>query len=204
MTQQPERPAATEQAPEERYRMRAKLSPAVVGVYLFMMLLIGLVVGPRSTSSYGWALYFLLAVTALFLVRYLSTRYWMDDSFLVAWRILGGRRISLEEVRAIEYASLRDLAPTGGVLGIGSFGWRGRMHSSSIGEFDSIYTEAALGLLVTAGAYPLYISPVRPDEFARELSRRVRSYTGDLAKDVGRPGGSSPEAVARAPPEYTL
>ena len=176
--------------------MRARLSIAVIVAYAVMLLLVVIVVAPRSTSGYGWTLYFLLALTLLFLARYLSTRYWMDDRQLVAWRIFGTRRIALSEVRAIEHASLRDLATVGGAFGMGSLGWRGRMYSTQIGDFDSIYTDAADGLLVTAGAYPLYISPVDRDTFARELSRRARSYSGGLLKDVGHPS----QAPRPAPP----
>ncbi len=128
-------------------------------------------------------------VIGIFLVaslgRYLSTSYRVDDTSLSAWRVLGGRRVRLDEVRKIEYASLRDLAPTGGLLG--SWGWRGRMWSPVVGRFDSIYTDASRGLLVSAGDVPLYISPRDPEAFARELSRRVRSYSGRLAVDVGDP-----------------
>jgi hypothetical protein len=169
--------------------MGGRLSAGVVGAYVVLTLLILLVVAPRSEGRYAWVPYLLVGFTVLFLARYFSTTYTLNDTHLVAWRILGGRRIPLEDVRAIEYASLRDLVTTGGVFGMGSWGWRGRMHSVTIGEFDSIYTDASAGLLVTAGAYPLYISPRHLQEFARELSRRVRSYTGSLAKDVGAPEG---------------
>ncbi|HTT16539.1 MAG TPA: PH domain-containing protein [Thermoplasmata archaeon] len=174
--------------------MRGRLSAAVIGTYLVMMLLIAFVAGPRSTSSYRWALYFLLGLTAVLLLRYLTTHYTISDSHLIASRVLGGRRVALEEIRGIEYASLRDLAPTTGAFGIGAFGWRGRMHSSTIGEFDAIYTDAAAGLLVTAGAFPLYVSPAHRESFARELSRRARSYSGALLKDVGDPTGR-PSAI---------
>ncbi|HYA10985.1 MAG TPA: PH domain-containing protein [Thermoplasmata archaeon] len=175
--------------------MRASLSAVVVGVYAAMVLLLIFVIGARSSIGFSWVLYLLLAVTFLFLARYLSTTYLLDDATLVARTLFGARRVPLEEVRAIEYASLRDLAPTGG--GVFSWIWRGKMYSAAIGEFDPIFTDAASGLLVTAGAYPLYISPRRPQEFARELSRRVRSYTGALQKDVGNP--SAPEPPRRTP-----
>ncbi len=174
--------------------MPARLSAAVVGAYAFLLLLIALVLGPRSVAGYLWVPYFLGAVTVFFLVRYLSTRYTIDDSFLRAWRILGGRRIPLEEIRGIEFANFRDLSPTGSAIGLGAWGWRGRVFSPVIGEFDAIFTEPAHGLLVTAGTHPLFLSPRHPEEFARELSRRVRSYTGPLLKDVGAP------APAAAPP----
>jgi hypothetical protein len=192
---------------EGRYVVGARLSGAVVGAYAVLLLLIVFLIGPRLASADAWVTIFLVALTVLFLARYLSTRYVLDDVQLKATRILGGRRVPLEDVRAIEFASLRSLVPTGGLLGMGSWGWRGRMYSSTVGEFDSIFTDAASGLMVTAGAYPLYISPKHPEEFARELSRRVRSYTGPLLRDVGYPGGGPPSAgvpgppSARSPPE---
>ncbi len=56
-----------------------------------------------------------------------------------------------------------------------------------IAASDEIYTDAARGLLVSAGACPVYISPKDSTAFARELSRRARSYSGPLLKDVGNP-----------------
>jgi hypothetical protein len=160
----------------------------VVGAYLALLLLVAVLFVPTSAGAPGWGAWVLVGLVVFFLARYLSTTYTLDDTDLRAWRILGGRRLPLEEVRRIEYARLRDLVPTTGAFGLGSFGWRGRMWSATIGEFDAIYTDAGNGILVTAGSTPLFLSPHRPEEFARELSRRVRSYTGPLAKDVGAPG----------------
>ncbi len=187
---------------EGRYVVGAQLSYAVVGAYVVLMVLILAVIAPRIHSADDWVTIFLTALTVLFLVRYLSTRYVLDDVQLRAWRILGGRRVPLDEVRAIQYARLRDLIPTGGMLGLGSWGWRGRMYSPIYGEFDAIYTDAASGVMVTAGAYPLYISPKRPEEFARELSRRVRSYSGPLLDDVGypQPGPATAPSPPAVPP----
>ncbi len=172
------------------YRKRGKLSYSVVGVYVFLILLLFLVL-PNAGLRVGWAFEAILVVFIFFLIRYLSTFYTIDDTHLRAWRIFGSRRIRLEEVREIDYSSMRDLGPTGF---IGSWGWRGRMWSPVIGHFDAIYTDPARGILVTADGVPLYISPVDTQEFARELSRRVRSYTGRLAVDVGDPQGSPPPA----------
>ncbi len=193
----PTKPQADgEEAPdldeEGRFRARGTLSYAVVGTYVFLLLFFVYLSRSSFFGTFGWTPYLLLAVTAVFLARYLSTTYTIDDTRLRAWRVLGGRSVPLEEVRAIEYASMRDLVPIGGGLTMGSWGWRGHLYSPSIGEFDSIYTDPVRGLLVTAGAYPLYISPKDPEGFARELSRRVRSYTGPLSKDVGSPGPGRP------------
>lgn len=87
----------------------------------------------------------------------------------------------MKNVRRIEFASLRDLSATGFW---GSWGWRGRMWSPRVGSLDSIYTETK-GLLITGGDVPLFISPRHPDEFAQELSRRVRSLGGRLISDDG-------------------
>ena len=65
------------------------------------------------------------------------------------------------------------------------------MWSPLIGRFNAVYPDSAVGILVTAGEVPLYLSPRDPAEFARELSRRVRSYSGRLSVDVGDPLASS-------------
>ncbi|HZY71308.1 MAG TPA: hypothetical protein VFF67_10085 [Thermoplasmata archaeon] len=124
----------------------------------------------------------LIGVLLLFLVRFLTTTYVLDSDDLRAVRLLGFRRVHLEEVRKIEFASLRDL---GGGSFFGGWGWRGRMWSPIIGQFDSIAT-VSQGILVTAGKVPLFVSPRDNSAFARELSRRVRSYRDDLEVDAGR------------------
>jgi hypothetical protein len=183
----PDAAAAPELDPEGRFRMGGRISIAVIVTYAILLVLLIVVVAPDAPGVYSWALYVLVGLTLVFLGRYLSTRYTIDDSHLRARTLFGGRRIPLEDVRAIEFASLRDLAPTGGFFA--AWGLGGRMFSPAIGEFELVFTDAAKGLLVTAGAYPVYISPRDRDAFARELSRRVRSYTGPLAKDAGRPSG---------------
>jgi hypothetical protein len=138
---------------------------------------------PDFTTSDAWVVVLLELLLAFFLVRYLSTVYTLDDEYLRAWRLFGGGRIELATVRRIQFTSLRELAPTGF---LGSWGWRGRMWSPVIGSFDSIHTEPS-GVLVTGGDHPLFVSPRNPAAFARELSRRVRSYTGPLEVDAGAP-----------------
>jgi Bacterial PH domain len=157
------------------------------------------------SGFYWWGPWVLTALVVLMLVRYLSTSYRIDEEYLRAWRILGGRRVRLAEVRRIEYASLRDLSPGGFFAG---WGWRGRMWSPRIGRFDSVHTEARSGILVTPEDEPLYISPREPEAFARELSRRVRSHVGRLTVDVGDPLGPAPDPeppvarkVRRTPPK---
>jgi hypothetical protein len=171
---------------EGRYHDSSRVVYSVVGAYVVLLLLIGLVILPRSATSDLWVPYVLIVALVFYLVRYFSTRYTIDDTYLRARRIAGSRRVLLEEVRRIEYSSMRDLGGTG-FAGLGTWGWRGRTWSPTIGSFDSVYTDPARGLLVTAGEYPLYISPKHLEEFARELSRRVRSYTGPLPVDVGYP-----------------
>ncbi|HYA54527.1 MAG TPA: PH domain-containing protein [Thermoplasmata archaeon] len=173
------------------YHDRARLSYAVVGVYVFLII-VCVVILPKSGLGYD-ALLAIVVLFAFFLVRYLSTSYSLDDTHLRAWRIAGSRRIRLETVRRIEFASMRELSPTGF---IGSWGWRGRMWSPSFGQFDAVYTDPAKGLMVTGEGVPVYITPVDLDEFARELSRRVRSYTGRLSVDVGDPNPEPPHESA--------
>jgi len=169
-----------------RYRAWGRVSYTIVGVYLFLLLLLVVFVYPDSASLVWWAPWVLSVFLLLSLARYLSTNYSIDDVQLRARRLFGGFRVRLDQVRRIEYASLRDLSPTGGILG--SWGWRGRMWSPVIGRFSSIHTDAANGLLITSSDDSLYVSPRDPVGFARELSRRVRSYSGRLAVDVGDPG----------------
>jgi len=172
-----------------RYHDRGKISPWNVGAYVVLILIV-LVIFRTSTAQY-WVPYVLIALVFLLLARYLSTRYVIDEAYLHAYRFLGGRRLPLEDVRQIEYASIRDLSP----LGLfGSWGWRGRMWSPRIGTFDSIYTDT-FGLLVSPGEFPLFLSPADPAGFARELSRRVRSFSGPLEVDVGDPAKQSASVV---------
>ncbi|MGP8077277.1 MAG: PH domain-containing protein [Thermoplasmata archaeon] len=166
--------------------MGGRISIAVVVTYAVLILLFLFL--PHGVTKYGWVPTLFVALLVFLLARYLSARYSIDDSDLRAFRLLGGRRIPLEEVRRIEYCSLRDLSPTGAFAGLGPLGWRGRMWSPEIGTFDSVFTDPARGVLVTAGENPLYLSPSDPEAFARELSRRVRSYIGPLERDVGHPG----------------
>jgi hypothetical protein len=167
--------------PRGRYHDRGKVSAWNVGAYVILVVLI--VVIFRTATAQFWVPYALIAVVLFLLARYLSTRYVIDDAYLHAYRFLGGRRLSLDEVRQIEYTSIRDLSPLGF---FGSWGWRGRMWSPRIGTFDSIYTDT-FGLLVSPSEFPLFISPADPAGFAQELSRRVRSFHGSLVVDVGDP-----------------
>ena len=48
---------------------------AVLGAYVVLLLLVVFVVTPRSSSSELWVPYALIALTLLFLVRYVSTSY---------------------------------------------------------------------------------------------------------------------------------
>jgi len=168
----------------DRFAMGARVSAAVVagyGLVLALLVLVGRSVIPAADL---WALYVLIALAVLSLVRYLSTRYSLDPTYLRARTILGGRKLPLKDVRSVGPASLRALSPTGGYLA--SWVWRGRLLSPTIGEFVPIYTDADSGLLVVAEPFPWYISPRRPREFARELSRRV----GARPTAVPSPGGA--------------
>jgi len=170
------------------YRVWGRYSVGVVVTYAILLVVILVVLVPREPASFLWVPYGLTAVIVFFLARYFSTRYSIDDEHLRATRILGGRRIPLDEIRRIEYSALRDLAPSGMAAALGPWGWHGRMWSPVIGHFDSVFTDPSRGLLVTGPGNPLFLTPADPEAFARELSRRVRSYTGPLEKDVGHPG----------------
>jgi len=151
-------------------------------MYVFLILLMVLVL-PRSGAGV-WVLGVILFLLVFFLVRYLSTTYSMNDAVFRAWRFGGSRRIPLETVHRIEYGSMRELGATGFM---GSWGWRGRMWSPFVGAFDAVYTDPVKGIIVSVDGVPIYISPNDLENFARELSRRVRSYTGPLDVDVGAP-----------------
>ena len=163
--------------------MHGKISIATVGVYVFVVLVL-YYLGARSSAVTEPALiYAVVVVTLVLFLRYLSTTYRIDNAELGALRLFGSRRVPLGEVRRIEILSFRDLSPIGF---FGGWGWRGRMWSPRVGAFDAIHTDSP-GILVTAGEVPLFLSPRDPVAFARELSRRVRSYTGRLERDDGAP-----------------
>jgi len=169
------------------YHDRGRLSYSVIGVYVFLIL-VAVFILPKSGLA-AWALGVIVFLFLFFLARYLSTTYSLDDTHLRAWRIAGSRRIRLETIRRIEFGSMRELSPTGF---LGSWGWRGRMWSPRMGAFDAVYTDPAKGLLISGEGVPVYITPTDIEEFARELSRRVRSYSSRLTVDVGDPHGSDP------------
>jgi hypothetical protein len=121
----------------------------------------------------------LIVVLLLYLARYTSTRYRMDDRTLLARRLFGSRRMRLDRIRKVQRANLRDL---GAVGFIGTWGWRGRVWSPVVGVIDTVHTGSD-GLLVTGSGVPVFISPPSPDEFQAELSRRVRSANGGVALD---------------------
>src|SRR5487761_124616 len=172
--------AGAPNGPKEFF-MGADLSYLVIGAYVFLLLLVVLIVPSSPIITYSWLVWVIAALVLFFLARYLSTCYWIDADRLTAFRILGRRTVQLEEIGGIQFGSLRDLSPTGF---FGAWGYRGRMWSPVIGKFDSIHTSSA-GIMIVAGEVPLFISPRHPKQFARELSRRVRSYRGRLEVDDG-------------------
>ena len=158
-----------------RYVVYGPRSPAVIGLYLVLVgLLLYLNSGP--TYAYPGVPLLLAAVLLVYLARYLSTRYVLDAETLWARRLFGSRRVRLEEVRNIEFANLRDLGPIGM---FGTWGWRSRVFSPVVGPFDAIHTDSR-GLFVTVGRVPMFLSPRDPVAFARELSRRARSWGVEL------------------------
>ncbi len=161
-----------------RYVSIAPRSIAVILLYFILAVLLLLYSG---TVTSPWVTAFIAALFLIYLARYISTFYVLDSDQLKAWRLFGSRRIRFEEIRSVALANLRDLGPVGFV---GTWGWRGRVWSPVIGHFDTVHTVSP-GLLVTAGRVPLFISPRDPAGFARELSRRARSWGVELAIDPG-------------------
>jgi Bacterial PH domain len=169
--------------PAGRYQSWGTFSGVTIGVYVVVLLLLYFVVAHAPIVSNPDYIYALMVVTLFFLARYLSTHYQIDDAYFYARRILGSRRIPLSDIHKIEAGRLRDLSPTSF---FGSWGYRGRMWSPVIGKFDAVFTDPS-GLVITPDEVPIFISPRQPEEFARELSRRVRSYPGALSVDAGAP-----------------
>ena len=167
------------------------------GIVIVILLVLGRATGPSILPS---PVLLLDLVVVIFLLRYVSTTYSMDSERFYARRLFGSRAIRLEDVRRIEFASLRELSPTGF---FGGWGWRGRMWSPVAGSFDSIHTRSA-GVMIYAGDVPLFVSPRDPAELATELSRRATSYSGSVGARTGDPvrapsrGGPTPaDSVAR-------
>jgi hypothetical protein len=161
----------------------APRSWATIGFYLVLAGILVLVQRAYGSGNFLFPSFpLVLAVVLLFfLARYASTHYVLTPEELRARRLAGSRTVRLEEIRSIERANLRDLGPVGL---IGTWGWRGRVWSPVIGSFDTCHTVSE-GLLVSAGRVPLFISPRDPVAFARELSRRARSWGVDLPADPG-------------------
>jgi Bacterial PH domain len=174
-------PAAPQgRAPTLVIHERASISVGVLGMYVFLILI--LVVVYVTRGGYPGAQYlfpFLVLLLLIYLARYVSTRYAVDDRTLVAWRLFGSRRMRLDRIRRIQSANLRRLGATGFV---GTWGWRGRVWSPVVGFYQTVHTDSE-GLLITGDGDPLFISPKDVPEFARELSRRVRSVSGGFEPD---------------------
>ncbi len=161
---------------EGRWRSSAPPDIAVLVVYALLLLVL-LYFGRTSSSSIvPDSTLVLAAIIAIFWARYVSTRYVLDSDALHARRLFGSRSVRLDTVHRIAPANLRDLAPTGLWRG---WGWHGRLWSPSIGTFESVSTISS-GVLVYGEGVPLFVSPRDPEAFIRELSRRVRSYRGDV------------------------
>jgi hypothetical protein len=172
-------PASPARSPDAgRYVSIAPRSIPVVALYVILALALFYY---RNAISTPWAFDLLSLTLAVYLARYLTTYYVLDADVLRARRLFGSRRIRFEEIRAIQLANLRDLGPVGLV---GTWGWRGRVWSPIIGTFDTVHTVSP-GVLVTAGKVPIFITPRDPAAFARELSRRARSWGVELPVDPG-------------------
>lgn len=151
--------------------MWARVSAGVTVLYLVLIGAVTYLGVFRLTSAFIAEV--LLTALLLYLGRYVTTRYRLSAQTFAALRLFGSRRIPIEQIRHVQRANLRELAP---VSFFGTWGWRGRMWSSQVGSFDTVHTSPD-GLLVTGGAgVPVFITPKDPGAFIVELSRRVRSY----------------------------
>jgi Ca2+/Na+ antiporter len=151
---------------ESEYTQRATISWAVVGTYLFLMLMLYLLTLWVHLSVY--AAIGLIAILVLYLVRFLTMSYTIGEETLRATRIFGSRVVPLDTVRKVDLSSLRDLAPVGWS---GTWGWRSRMWSPVIGHFDNI-SSVHLGLTVYGDGVPFFISPKDREAFLSELDKR--------------------------------
>jgi Ca2+/Na+ antiporter len=165
------------------FRRTAAVSGGVVLFYVLLILLMLYVYYRGSASIFSNLLApAIVLILLVYLARYGSTRYRIDDRYLYAWRLFGSRRVRLSAIRRIQRTNLREL---GAVGFFGTWGWRGRVWSPLVGTFDTIHTVSD-GLLVTGAKVPVFISPRAPDDFQRELARRVRSVNGDVMPELGR------------------
>ncbi len=170
---------------EGRYRVHGRLSLPIVGVYIVLILLVLAVAPSSALTHYTWAPYLLVGIMLFLLLRYASTSYLLDAESLRARRLVGTRRIPLGSIYRIDRATLRDLSPVGFT---GSWGYRGRMWSPFIGAFDAVYSDVH-GMLIYGDGVPIFISPIAPEEFLRELSRRARSHGANPAEGIYVPHG---------------
>ncbi|MHB1434591.1 MAG: PH domain-containing protein [Thermoplasmata archaeon] len=170
---------------EGRYRAQGRLSLVIVVVYLILILLVLAVAPSSGLTRYAGAPYLLVGILGFLLLRYLSTSYLLDTESFRARRLVGSRRIPLGSIYRIDRATLRDLSPVGFT---GSWGYRGRMWSPFLGSFDAVYTDVH-GVLIYGDGVPIFISPLAPDEFVRELSRRSRSHGAAPVEGIYIPQG---------------
>ncbi|MGI0052700.1 MAG: hypothetical protein ACRECR_00360, partial [Thermoplasmata archaeon] len=79
------------------YRQRGRRLPEVVAFYLVLVaILLALFLHGTSEAAYAAILPLLAVVLLVYLLRYLSTRYVMDDRELGALRLFGSRRVPLD------------------------------------------------------------------------------------------------------------
>ncbi|HEV2317893.1 MAG TPA: PH domain-containing protein [Thermoplasmata archaeon] len=173
--------SATTASPVRVFVRPATQSLGVVGLYSLLIVLM-LYVYYRGDEGLVSDLLapFLVVVLLVYLARYSTTRYRIDDRSLRAQRLFGSRTLQLDQVRRIQRANLRTL---GAVGFLGTWGWRGRVWSPMVGNFDTVHTVSD-GLLIAADGVPVFISPIDPDGFQQELSRRVRSVNGGDAPEM--------------------
>jgi hypothetical protein len=148
------------------YSQRSSVSGAVVGTYLFIILIFVLLWKAWGLLN-EYASAFLILVLLVYLARILSLTYKIRDDTLKASRLFGSRTVPLDSIRRVEAGSLRELAP---VSWTGGWGWRSRMWSPVIGYFDNLST-VHQGLVIYGDGVPLFISPVDRDVFLKELDK---------------------------------
>jgi hypothetical protein len=151
----------------DEYHQGAVTPWATVGAYVLLTIVVAVLTLDRSIPEYAGL--FLGGLLVLYLGRLLSLSYSIRDGVLRAQRLFGTRHAELKDIRKVEPRSLRDISP---VSFVGGWGWRSRMWSPVIGNFDNL-SSIHRGLMIYAGEVPFFISPRDPDAFLDVLQKET-------------------------------
>lgn len=162
-----------------KHTFRSAVPWATVGTYIFFVIVILILWHYRTIPEDGAIA--LVALLLVYLGRFLSLTYKIEDGQVKALRLFGSRREPLSSVRKVEVDSLRNLSP---VSMLGGWGWRSRMWSPHIGAFDNLST-IHQGVIVYADGAPFFISPKDIDGFLKQLDESCGGKLLNLGRDEG-------------------